>query len=350
MPATCFFCETELPQPADDGTVPGGRAAFDPWLGRLWLVCPGCTRWNPVPLDARWEALESLERLARDHARLVLRTDHLSLLALPKAQLIRVGQAPRLELADWRYSSRLDAHPVRRRGWWARLLSLLPERGVMGDFQPYATVYQPSLEWAGAAFIEHGAILSSVFAVVPVAETCPGCHGPLMLEARRFGDLRILRERDGVHLATTCAVCGEEAGVPLREARPALRVGLAVVDRHRREPELVATAASRIERRGGHEPLLHALAARAPALGGLPVSARLALAMALDEQSETEALEAEWRSAEELASIADGDLTDVPGYAEFRARSLPQIHRPSGPVCAPRRLSCNPLGLPVVQQ
>ncbi len=44
--------------------------------------------------------------------------------------------------------------------------------------------------------------------------------------------------------------------------------------------------------------------------------------MALDEQSEAELLEAEWREAEELAAIVDGELSQVRGFEEFRRRIL----------------------------
>jgi hypothetical protein len=48
----------------------------------------------------------------------------------------------------------------------------------------------------------------------------------------------------------------------------------------------------------------------------------VAVGISLDEQTEAEALEAEWRVAEELAGIVDDELTEVPGFDTFRARVL----------------------------
>jgi hypothetical protein len=51
-------------------------------------------------------------------------------------------------------------------------------------------------------------------------------------------------------------------------------------------------------------------------------SARGALLIALDERAEAEALEAEWREAEEMAAIIDGELSQVPGFDAFRKEIL----------------------------
>ena len=44
----------------------GRRLAFDQRRGRLWVVCRKCGKWNLTPLEERWEAIESCERLFRD--------------------------------------------------------------------------------------------------------------------------------------------------------------------------------------------------------------------------------------------------------------------------------------------
>ena len=43
----------------------GRRLAFDAERGRLWVVCRKCERWNLTPLEERWEAVETCERLFR---------------------------------------------------------------------------------------------------------------------------------------------------------------------------------------------------------------------------------------------------------------------------------------------
>ena len=40
--------------------------------------------------------------------------------------------------------------------------------------------------------------------------------------------------------------------------------------------------------------------------------------------SEMEALESEWKGAEEMAAIMDGELTEIPGFDEFRQEILDQ--------------------------
>ena len=66
MYSTCLFCNRSLG--ANDRiehfTV-GRRLAYDGVMGRLWVVCPSCARWNLTPLEERWEAIEECERLFR---------------------------------------------------------------------------------------------------------------------------------------------------------------------------------------------------------------------------------------------------------------------------------------------
>jgi hypothetical protein len=317
----CMFCDHELEPISPEGVLARARVAFDPWLGRLWQVCSACSRWNIVPLEDRWDALEQYDRVARDEAELVLQTEHLSLLATRRGQLIRVGEAPRVELADWRYSSRLDAYPVRRRSLAQWFVSLLPERQV-GDTDPYTRVHRLPREWTASPFIEHGALLTAVFGAVPLVDACPSCGYPMMIEPSMFSELRLTRERAGLQLVGTCALCGDEGAVPLAAARPTLRMGLAVVTRSRRQSSLVVSAARRIERLAGADAFMDAIGRRDPTLGGLSPAQLVAVGMGLDEQTEAEALEAEWRVAEELAGIVDDELTEVPGFHAFRARVL----------------------------
>lgn len=329
----CFFCAAELP-PLDPADLPAReRIAYDPKLGRLWRVCAQCTRWNPVPLEARWETLEDCERLTRDDGDLLLTGDHLALFAVGAGQLVRVGDPPRVDFADWRYSERLDEFPIVKQSSWISRILRLPERPIgvyyEGDYGAggYSTrsVQNP---WIGRPFIEHGTLLTALFAEVPLAETCPECGGPLLLYPPSFGDARLLLQADHPMVAAMCALCRRQVVAPLREARPALRAALGIVGRHERETPLVRTAALPIERVGGADAFVHQLGKRQLEVGSMSTRDRLALWICLDEQSEAEALEAEWRRAEELASILDRDLTDVPGFEEFRAQVLGQTAPP----------------------
>lgn len=327
----CFFCGAELPELDPERLPDRERLAYDPRLGRLWRVCPECTRWNVVPLEDRWEVLELCERLVRDEGQLLVSTPHLALYWIgghAAGQLVRVGEPPRLDYADWRYSARLDEFPVERRRSWIERLLALPERpvaaleprgGPQAYQQPAAGI---SLTWAGRAFIEHGALLTGFFLEIPLAERCPSCGGPFAIQPQTFGDTRLLLAGGAPVVAAICGLCGGEGSVPLPQARPTLRAAIAIVERGRREPEHVQAAVQPIDRCGGALPFVQQLAHRELDVGSMHERERLALWFCLDEQAEGEALEAEWRRAEELESIFDRDVSAVPGFDEFRARVL----------------------------
>lgn len=108
MYAACLFCHRSLGANAIVASFPVGRQlAFDGARGRLWVVCPHCGRWNLTPLEQRWEALEEAERHFRG-ARVRAATDEIALARVPGGlTLVRVGKAPRRELAAWRYGREL---------------------------------------------------------------------------------------------------------------------------------------------------------------------------------------------------------------------------------------------------
>ncbi len=108
----------------------------------------------------------------------------------------------------------------------------------------------------------------------------------------------------------------------LRDARPALRLGLSAVDPGVVPTDRAEAAADGLEQLGGGAEFIDLLASDSAALGELDAHERLALAMALDEDAEIEALEREWRAAEEIAAIMDGELTSVPGFEAFRRSVL----------------------------
>jgi hypothetical protein len=315
---TCVFCDHQL----DDIRT---RPAFDPWLGRLWRVCPECRRWNVAPLEERWETMEELERSSRDAGRALLRTEHLDLVDTGAGQLIRVGRAPRPELAGWRYG---DVLPQRRvpgiLAWLRRLVLGLPSSAFgynaghgLGMFEPVSSGY-----WFASPFIDDAPTLTAAFLHVPLAESCPACGGPMALAPWRFQGLRLTTVGGELAMVASCALCEQEVAVPAVEGRPALRLGLAIVNRRLVAEPMVAEAAQYLDRADGPAGFLHRLGRTEVTLGEIPARDRLALGMALDEQSEAELLESEWREAEELAGIADGLLTEVPGFDEFRRRVL----------------------------
>ena len=92
MYATCLWCQRGLGRNEAIESFPvGRRLAFDAAKGRLWVVCPACERWNLVPLEERWEAIEACERGYRD-TRTRVSTGEIGLAKLREGlTLVRIG-------------------------------------------------------------------------------------------------------------------------------------------------------------------------------------------------------------------------------------------------------------------
>jgi hypothetical protein len=90
----------------------GRRLAYDAIHGRLWVVCPRCGEWNLTPLDDRWEAIEECERLfSSSEAR--VGSGGVAVAKCDRVELVRLGDAPRDEIANTRYGPRLRRRRTR---------------------------------------------------------------------------------------------------------------------------------------------------------------------------------------------------------------------------------------------
>ena len=108
MITRCIFCYREFPANEMLEHFPlGRRVAFDPERGRLWATCESCRRWTLAPIEDRWEALEELEKLTTDLARLLAQTDNISLLKAEKMEIVRIGRASLSEQSWWRFGREL---------------------------------------------------------------------------------------------------------------------------------------------------------------------------------------------------------------------------------------------------
>jgi hypothetical protein len=101
-----------------------------------------------------------------------------------------------------------------------------------------------------------------------------------------------------------------------------VRLGLSVVTPPSSLRSLSPEAARELDAVGGGQALLRTLSDSGVTLGDMGSLLRTGLIISLDELAEAEALETEWREAEELASIMDGELTRVPGFKRFRREVL----------------------------
>ena len=69
----------------------GRRLAFDAAKGRLWVVCRKCQRWNLTPLEERWEAVETCERIFHE-TRMRASTENIGIARHKEGlELVRIG-------------------------------------------------------------------------------------------------------------------------------------------------------------------------------------------------------------------------------------------------------------------
>ena len=318
----CPFCGTPLAQGPPWAPGQGHKLAYDPEKGRLWNVCPGCSKWTLTPMDSRWETLEACEEAVRRTGKSILSTPHLSLISVGDGELIRVGRPGRPEFVGWRYGPTLvEARPSP--GFWARLLSRLPAPPV-GGYDPYkgfegAVRSQP---WLASPFLEKASVLTYLFSQVPLAKDCPSCRRPLALNPWDFQAIAFLPSHGLPELLASCALCRTEVPISLSEARPTLRMGLGLVTPRDSVEKVAEQAARELDGLGGATSFLNTLASGRLVLGDLDLPRRAGLIISLDEMAEVAALEAEWRLAEELAAIMDSELTRVPGFENFRKQIM----------------------------
>ena len=160
--------------------------------------------------------------------------------------------------------------------------------------------------------------MSYLFSQVPLAPSCPSCARPLALEPWRFQDVGLVLVGDVPSVLSLCALCRTEVHVPVAVARPALRVGLGLVTPVEDLRVAAPDGAKDLDVTGGPRGFLNGLSLLRSTIGGLDSRRRSGLIISLDEMAEVEALEAEWRKAEEMAAIMDGELSEVPGFEDFR--------------------------------
>lgn len=359
MFSACIFCSKPLGTNESIEAFPvGRRLAFDPSRGRLWVVCGSCERWNLTPLDERWEAIEQAEKLFAD-TRTRVSTDNIGLARVAEGTtLVRIGNANRPEFAAWRYGDQFGRRRKRAMlvagGGIAAATGVLVGGAIAGVAiggvgwmvylsgralvygSPEGIVARVRTTEAGLIHVRRRHLAES--AIVPASDGSLGLY---------------LRYKNGSHTFTGS------------EAQRLASIVIPKVNRYGGRGVEVLRAVREIEAAGDSEHYLRHAAREAGAqirsmtagvsarrakarqsefnkygLFSLPAEKRLALEMALHEDAERRAmhgelaeLEAAWRDAEEIASIADSLL--VPAGVEERLRELrlsgePKVERDSG--------------------
>jgi hypothetical protein len=385
MYTTCLFCNESLGTNEVIELFPiGRRLAFDSEKGRLWVICPHCTRWNLSPIEERWEAIDDCERRFRaTHLR--FSTDNIGLAQLREGlELVRIGKALRPEVAAWRYGD-----VIQRRGS-GRLIGIatgLVRRSIRSANDAIARLTKdqtPSLfadepmtrlrlyrhrdRVLDVLTDEHGNRSVIRWGHLDAAELIrPDPNEPWRLIVKHDRGLTTVRGDDGLRTAGKVLAALNSAGALPDDVRRATAkiedaedeqgyfsriVALAMRTGWGRYPDgttsaspppAIASAAERLALhitnrsfwgRGSITSEPSTLMLR------LPLVDRLALEMAANEDTERRALAGElieleraWRDAEEVAAIADGmfggsELEDF--RQEHAARQLARASRQSG--------------------
>ncbi|MEO5799455.1 MAG: hypothetical protein ABIZ70_09805 [Gemmatimonadales bacterium] len=318
MYSTCLFCSNSLGQNEVLESLPvGRRIAFDSAHGRLWVICPGCARWNLVPFDSRLETIDAAERLFHD-TRTRFSTDNIGLARLREGlELVRIGPALRPEFAAWRYGARFASR--RRR-------NLLVSGGItVGVLAAY---FGARAALGGGALYLHG--LTQIPKVwekrrirvrhqLESGEQLALTHADISGSWLRYDEERFTLEvpkRIGVTGAWTKArrihdnvqFEAKEAEVLLTRLLPVISGTSGSASEVRQATEMLEARQTIVALAQGTNP--HNWDSLT--LGGTNTVARLAIEMASNEQTERRVLEGElsllerqWAEADRLAKISD---------------------------------------------
>lgn len=328
---TCLFCKKPLGSNEVVESFPvGRRLAFDAARGRLWVVCRSCRRWNLTPLEERWEAVETCEKLFRD-TRLRTSSENIGLARHSEGlELVRIGRPLRPEFAAWRYGDQLGE---RRR----RQILGLATGGPIG-----AAIYFSIPPLVSLAAVPFGLglffwAMRSTAAKVRVGHASAGTVvTPDNVARFRVADIdtiRILPHDREPHFRVE--VCRGKRAVSFEneDARRVAGTILPLLNQWGATRAMVETAVSEIEShqhlnrflaRVAHERHSDAWDGRVGYVKSMPKPTRLALEMALHEDQERRALEGElwlleqaWKEAEEIAAISDDLLLPAKTDAFF---------------------------------
>lgn len=329
----CGFCNTAFDgDGGPSGLGVGRRIAFDEWKGRLWVVCPRCSRWNLTPFDDRLERIEAVARAAQA-GRIAASTDQVALIRWEKYDFVRVGKPPRVEIATWRYGERLRNRQRERMKVVVPLtvaaigLGIAANVAAGGGFGVLVWNIHRAVDWVYLRIVGSRRI--------PLIESpiCARCGSIMELRARHVQHARVVPDAHAdMGVLLSCPRCHQEgAQITGSEAVQVLRQGLTYLNLVRGGRRRAEDAAREVDRVGGPDSLLRDVAQRELTLRSLRPERGLAFEMAVDERAEVEELEQQWREAEEIADIADGTLgssTEVED--ELRRLKNRQEDQPSG--------------------
>jgi hypothetical protein len=342
MYSTCLFCNGALGANESIEHFPiGRRLAFDAAKGRLWVVCHQCSRWNLTPLEERWEAIEECERAFRGTT-VRVSTGNVGLARLRDGfELIRVGAPLRPEFAAWRYGRNFG---VRRRQTQyiagagiaaaaVAAVTLGPAIGPMLSFGTISIIAVPGVTTVMGAVPVVGMLAARDYIRHDrVVARLPNDRRIITVRAKHLSDVELsLHGHDG---PANLAVPHDDGWTEFEGTAAIHATGVLIAGSNRfgADAGRVRDAVSQIEAAGDAGGFLFEASTRNSWRGGrimsllntyrrlgamhLSATERLALEMAVHEESERRAMEGElavletaWRDAEQIAAICDDDLT-----------------------------------------
>ncbi len=302
-------------------------------------MCTHCKRWNLTPIEERLEAIEECEREFRGTF-IRVSTDNIGLATLRSGlELVRIGEALRPEFAAWRYAGNFSKRRTRS---FAITGAAVAGAGVasaavgavLGPMMvgTVGVVALPGLATVMAAIPMLGVLAAQEYITNDrVVARFSRKHRLLTVRAQHVGAAEL---EVGHGDATSLSLPHDTGWVTFTgtEAIHATTVILANSNRNGGDKSVVEDAVRQIEDSGTAEGYLESASRRGGwrrgrifsvlngyrALGAMRLSTteRLALEMAVHEETERRAMHGElavleeaWRGAEEIAEICDGVLT-----------------------------------------
>lgn len=329
MYKTCMFCSRPLGENEVVEHFPvGRRLAFDADRGRLWVVCRKCERWNLSPLEERWEAVETCERLFRE-TRVRVSTENIGLAKHAEGlELVRIGSPLRPEFAAWRYGDQFGRRRKRA------ILYGVGGAAVFGGIAVGGAIAGGAMgqTWLFWNWWSNGRV---------VAKVRPDDGRVIKLKQQDLLGTRLRPADDGEGFAIQLRKRRKKEWFEGGEAERLLAQVIPKMNRTGGNERTVQDAVTEIERIGHPDAFLadvvegdrfHDKKGVPGYINKMPKPTKLALEMALHEEQERRALEGElwrleraWEEAEEIAAIADNLLLPE-GTEEFleKHRSDPE--------------------------
>jgi len=334
----CLVCHTPFPPNEElEFFSTSTRVAYDAVRGRLWAICRSCKRWSLAPIEERWEALEELEKVVKDRAKLLSQTDNVALMRVGNLDVVRVGRANLTEEAWWRYGRELTSRAEKHR----KLTFLGTAAAGAAIAGGWAT---GGITWLGAWLVwEHAPAQVTQAArwlrfggsAWRGSRECTRCGHVFHNVAYRDRAQVILSPGtdggDALSVTLRCPLCGDlgDGGLHLhgKEGEYVSRRLLAYHHHTGASEQRVRRATRLIEAAGSPENLTRIVIKEGRTLGGLQRTGAIALEIAANDTAEQLLLELElaeveahWKREEELASIIDGELTPLPLLETLRRK------------------------------